>query len=230
MQHANDVKMASQIGVDLLGFDFIPQSPRYVKMISSQAGIIPDFSVERLRALSQQANTPQPQPISISRVGVFADDMPQNIVTRVYNFRLDYIQLHGQESPTFIRNLRATLIPDIRPHLKIIKAISIANREDLEQYKIYENDVDLFLFDTKTPLQGGSGQQFDWSLLQSYKGEVPFLLSGGIGPDDVSRIRSLHHPRMIGIDLNSKFETSPGIKDVVLLQNFIQALNSSSDL
>ena len=97
MQHANDIKIASQIGVNLLGFDFIPQSPRYVKMISSQAGIIPDFSVERLRALSQQTNTPQPQPITISRVGVFADDMPQNIVTRVYNYALDYVQLNEAE-------------------------------------------------------------------------------------------------------------------------------------
>ena len=94
MQHANDVKMASQIGVNLLGFDFIPQSPRYVKMISSQAGIIPDFSVERLRALSQQANTPQPQPTSISRVGVFADDMPQKYrLHAFYNYALDYVQL-----------------------------------------------------------------------------------------------------------------------------------------
>lgn len=228
MRDANNIAAVSALDVDMLGFVFYPQSNRYVATIPRLSKTMMSTQKED-KPLNTDSATSLKKRFS-KRVGVFVDEMAQNIVTRVYNFRLDYIQLHGQESPTFIRNLRATLIPDIRPHLKIIKAISIANREDLEQYKIYENDVDLFLFDTKTPLQGGSGQQFDWSLLQSYKGEVPFLLSGGIGPDDVSRIRSLHHPRMIGIDLNSKFETSPGIKDVVLLQNFIQALNSSSDL
>lgn len=227
MRDAKNIAAVSALDVDMLGFVFYPQSNRYVTTIPNLSkAMMPNPKDDK--PLNTDSATSHTKRIP-KRVGVFVDEMAQNIVTSVYNFKLDYIQLHGQESPTFIRNLRATLTPDIQPNLKVIKAISIALREDLEQYKAYENDVDLFLFDTKTPLQEDCGQQFDWSLLQSYEGEVPFLLSGGIGPDDVSRIRSLHHPRMTGIDLNSKFETAPGMKDVVLLQDFIQALNSDSD-
>ena len=108
MHHADDIKEASLLGVDLLGFDFIPQSKRYVRMISSQAGIIPDFSEERLRTLSKHNNNLQPHSRRISRVGAFADDMPQNIVTRVYNYDLNYVQLNGDEPAVTLENLRYT--------------------------------------------------------------------------------------------------------------------------
>lgn len=79
-------------------------------------------------------------------------------------------------------------------------------------------------FDTKTPLVGGSGKQFDWSILEAYDGDVPFLLSGGIGPDDVARVKAFHHPKMLGIDLNSRFETAPAVKDVEQLRSFVNEL------
>ena len=157
-------------------------------------------------------------------MGVFVDEMPQNIITRVVNFRLDLVQLHGHESPTLIRNLRRTLDPDIRPGIQFIKAISVGSRNDIAAYKDYEDCVDYFLFDTKCPEVGGSGEQFDWSVLQAYDGDVPFLLSGGIGPDDAERIKAFHHPRCIGVDLNSRFETEPGIKDINKLKAFIGQL------
>lgn len=231
MRDAKNIAAVSALDVDMLGFIFHPQSKRYVAAIP-RLPETPISTQKEKKPLSTEpiastASTVKRRP---KRVGVFVDDMAQNIITRVYTFGLDYIQLHGHESPTMIRNLRATLIPDIQPHIKIIKTISIASREDIEQYKAYEHDVDLFLFDTKTPLQGGSGQQFDRSLLESYDGDIPFLLSGGIGPNDAIRIHSLRHPRMAGIDLNSRFETSPGMKDVVLLKDFISLLNSCSDL
>ena len=165
------------------------------------------------------------EPFKPSFVGVFVNDMPQNIVTAVYNYHLDYVQLHGEESPVMIDNLRRTLVPDIVPEIKIIKAISVSSAEDLKRCEQYEGHIDLFLFDTKCKGYGGSGQQYDWSVLKAYTGQTPFLLSGGIGPDDVDRLRAFHHPKCIGIDLNSKFETAPGMKDVTKLQQFLLQLN-----
>ena len=159
-----------------------------------------------------------------SFVGVFVNDMPQNIVTAVYNYHLSYVQLHGDESTVMIDNLRRTLVPDIVPEIKIIKAISVSSAEDLQRCEQYEGHVDLFLFDTKCKGYGGSGQKYDWSVLEAYTGQTPFLLSGGIGPDDADRLRDFHHPQCVGIDLNSKFETAPGMKDVDLLRKFISSL------
>ena len=156
-------------------------------------------------------------------MGVFVDEMAQNIITRVVNFQLDLIQLHGHETPTLIRNLRRTLA-DIRP-VKVIKAISVSSRDDIAAYKDYADCVDYFLFDTKCPSVGGSGQQFDWSVLDGYDGEVPFLLSGGIGPDDAERVRNFQHPKCIGIDLNSKFETESAMKDVAAIGKFLNELH-----
>lgn len=207
MRDADNIRDISALGVDMIGLIFYPPSPRYVQQFSSGAGIIPDYAPD-------MGKTPL-------RVGVFVDDMPQNIVTRVYNYKLDYIQLHGNEPRETLENLRATIVPDIKPNIKIIKAISVSSAEDIKKYKEYVGAADLFLFDTKCKTVGGSGEQFDWQVLQAYDGDVPFLLSGGIGPDDAERIRNFHHPKCIGIDLNSKFEIEPALKDVEKLKQFL---------
>ena len=207
MRDADNIRDISALGVDMIGLIFYPPSPRYVQQFSSGAGIIPDYAPD-------MGKTPL-------RVGVFVDDMPQNIVTRVYNNKLDYIQLHGNEPRETLENLRATIDPDIKPNIKIIKAISVSSAEDINKYKEYVGAADLFLFDTKCKTVGGSGEQFDWQVLQAYDGDVPFLLSGGIGPDDAERVRNFHHPKCIGIDLNSKFEIEPALKDVEKLKQFL---------
>lgn len=207
MRDADNIRDISALGVDMIGLIFYPPSPRYVQQFSSGAGIIPDYAPD-------MGKTPL-------RVGVFVDDMPQNIVTRVYNYKLDYIQLHGNEPRETLENLRATIDPDINPNIKIIKAISVSSVEDIKKYKEYVGAADLFLFDTKCKTVGGSGEQFDWQVLQAYDGDVPFLLSGGIGPDDAERIKNFHHPKCIGIDLNSKFEIEPALKDVEKLKQFL---------
>nr|WP_294837882.1 phosphoribosylanthranilate isomerase [Prevotella sp.] len=208
MRDADNIRDISALGVDMIGLIFYPPSPRYVQQFSSGAGIIPDYAPD-------MGKTPL-------RVGVFVDDMPQNIVTRVYNYKLDYIQLHGNEPRETLENLRATIDPDIKPKIKIIKAISVSSAEDIKKYKEYVGAADLFLFDTKCKTVGGSGEQFDWQVLQAYDGDVPFLLSGGIGPDDAERIKNFHHPKCIGIDLNSKFEIEPALKDVEKLKQFLE--------
>lgn len=207
MRDADNIRDISALGVDMIGLIFYPPSPRYVQQFSSGAGIIPDYAPD-------MGKTPL-------RVGVFVDDMPQNIVTRVYNYKLDYIQLHGNEPRETLENLRATIAPDIKPKIKIIKAISVSSAEDIKKYKEYVGAADLFLFDTKCKTVGGSGELFDWQVLQAYDGDVPFLLSGGIGPDDAERIKNFHHPKCIGIDLNSKFEIEPALKDVEKLKQFL---------
>ncbi len=207
MRDADNIRDISALGVDMIGLIFYPPSPRYVQQFSSGAGIIPDYAPD-------MGKTPL-------RVGVFVDDMPQNIVTRVYNYKLDYIQLHGNEPRETLENLRTTIDPDIKPKIKIIKAISVSSAEDIKKYKEYVGAADLFLFDTKCKTVGGSGEQFDWQVLQAYDGDVPFLLSGGIGPDDAERIKNFHHPKCIGIDLNSKFEIEPALKDVEKLKQFL---------
>lgn len=222
MRDAENIKAVSALGIDMMGFIFYPKSTRYVSMINSEAGTMPDYSEERLATM--RAGAPAQHEQGPLRVGVFVDDMPQNIVSRVVNYQLDYVQLHGHESVVMIENLKQTLMPDIAPNIKIIKAFGIASAADFEQCKPYEGVADLFLFDTQCPTKGGSGQHFNWQLLQAYKGQTPFLLSGGIGPDDADALLQIKHERMVGIDLNSRFETSPAMKDVEKLHTFIEKI------
>ena len=221
LREPENIRDVEALGVDMVGFIFWKDSPRYVSMISANAGIIPDYAWDQ-GARNPHSSLLSPHSSLLSqKVGVFVDDMPQNIVTRVYNYKLDWVQLHGSESPVMIDNLKRTLIPDIKPDIKIIKAISVNTKEDVEKWRQYRGHVDMLLFDTKCKTVGGSGEHFDWSVLDSYDGDIPFLLSGGIGPDDAERVKAFHHPQFAGIDLNSRFETSPGVKDVNLLKEFL---------
>ena len=235
MRDGENIRQVAELGVDWIGLIFYDRSPRNVTMIPTHAGIIPDRAPDGAAApLPSRGGVGSGVCNSPKRVGVFVDEMAQNIITRVVNFQLDLVQLHGHETPTLIRNLRATLDPDIRPGIKFIKAISIATAADLAQTKPYDGLVDYFLFDTRatvpagspagSALPGGSGQQFDWSVLDAYDGDKPFLLSGGIGPDDAERVRVFHHEKCIGIDLNSRFETAPALKDISKLKQFIKEI------
>ena len=158
------------------------------------------------------AEVPSYLPENLKKVGVFVDSTLDDILQHISDYQLDIIQLHGQESPDFAKALK--------PHT-IIKAFNIEKADDLLQTEKYEGIADYFLFDTKGKMVGGNGQKFDWSVLTAYQGKTPFLLSGGIGPEDAESVRSFHHPRCIGIDLNSRFESEPGFKDINQLKTFI---------
>ena len=224
MRETENIREVAELGIDMMGFIFWRESPRFVKMISAQAGIIPDYSEERLRKMRKSPEPTAPIVSRPKRVGVFVDEMPQSIVTRVYNYELDFVQLHGNESAVMIENLKRTLIPDIAPDIKIIKALSIREKDDVKRWREYEGVADMLLFDTKCKTVGGSGEQFDWSVIEAYDGNIPFLLSGGIGPDDAECVLSFRHPQFAGIDLNSRFEISPALKNVDLLKTFIQTI------
>ncbi len=213
MRDARNIHEVSQLGIDWIGLDFIPNSERYVSQIASCAGIIPDYSsLSDLSSdkLSQQKEGPV-------LCGVFADDMPQNIVTRVVNFDLDVVQLNGDESSVMIDNLRRTLDPDIHAGIKIMKRLVITKREDIENYKEYAEEVDYFLFDVQDNLK-------DWSILDTYDGKVPFLVSGNISTEDIENIKALSHPMFYGISVNEKFESAPAVKDVALLKDFLEKI------
>ena len=147
------------------------------------------------------------------RVGVFVNASQEEIMEVAQQYRLDYLQLHGHESPDFCYALQ-------KRGYALIKAFSIATAEDLAHTADYAGRVDYFLFDTKCAGYGGSGQRFDWSLLQDYQGETPFLLSGGIRPEMAADLQRFHHPRWAGIDLNSGFESAPGVKQAETLRSF----------
>ena len=153
-------------------------------------------------------------PQHVRKVGVFVDASLDAIRQHVEDYQLDIVQLHGQESPE---------LKVLKP-LTLIKALNIATPEDLQKTEPYEGLADYFLFDTKGKSVGGNGEKFDWSVLASYQGETPFLLSGGIGPEDAQDVKTFHHPKCIGIDLNSRFETEPGLKDITKLKQFLEAI------
>ncbi len=149
------------------------------------------------------------------KVGVFVNENIDKLLITAEKFALDYIQLHGNESPSYTDT--------VSNHFKTIKVFSILEEKDFESSSAYKN-CDYFLFDTKTKNHGGSGKKFSWELLSNYKGETPFLLAGGIKPNDTSAIKSIKHPKFAGIDINSGFETKPGIKDINAIESFLKEL------
>ncbi|MCR5003967.1 MAG: phosphoribosylanthranilate isomerase [Bacteroidales bacterium] len=150
-------------------------------------------------------------------VGVFVNSSYEEIMVQNIRFGFQYVQLHGKETPAFCRELRDC-------GFKVIKAFSIATERDVRLTKDYEDCCDYFLFDTKCDSVGGSGRTFDWAILRKYEGRTPFLLSGGLSLDNIEEIRAFSHPKLAGYDLNSKFETEPGIKDIEKLKEFIEKI------
>ncbi len=154
------------------------------------------------------------------RVGVFVNPTLDEIQKYNKGFDFSYIQLHGSESAEFCQAVRE------KTGSKVIKAISISSEADLALAGQYEGFVDLLLFDTKCTNFGGSGKQFSWDILRDYRNVLPFLLSGGIGPEDTERLRQFHHPKCLGFDINSRFEIEPGIKDIEKIKTFIKSIQT----
>ena len=220
MREPENILAVNELGIDMMGFIFYAKSPRYVKSINTHAGIIPNMANSKVKD-STETGTRLPE-----KVGVFVNEMPQTVITHAYNYELDYLQLHGDESHVYIDNLKRTLVPDILPDVKIIKALSIREADDVKRWRQYEGHADMLLFDTRCEGYGGSGEQFPWAVLDNYDGNIPFLLSGGIGPDDAERVKAFHHPMCLGIDLNSKFESEPGVKNVEMLRTFVRKIKN----
>ena len=201
MKHPGNIKELSKLPINFMGIIFYAKSPRHADELKMN-----DVNV---------------LPPPIKRVGVFVDSSIDYIMEMITKYNLDLIQLHGTET--------VEVCKELSKKIPIIKAFNISEASDFAQTKPYENVCTYFLFDTKTLLPGGSGQKFDWNILNAYKGNTPFFLSGGISPEDAGRIKKIQHPKLHGIDLNSRFETAPGLKEIELLKQFIKQLNDEQD-
>ena len=153
------------------------------------------------------------------RVGVFVNEPIDDIIEMKKKYSLDYIQLHGGESKEFCTEIKSRL-----SGTGIIKVFPVYDKSDFNICDEYKDVCDYFLFDTKTDNHGGSGKHFDWSILDSYNLNKPFFLSGGISLRDIEGIKGLHHPQLKGVDINSCFEQTPGLKNVNKVKFFIDNL------
>lgn len=197
MKSSTNISELSGLKPDMMGFIFYRESPRYVGH---------EFEIPYLDE-------------SIKKVGVFVNETLEEVLKMSDKHQLDIVQLHGNESPEMCQTIRDS-------SKLVIKAFPVGEFLPLKEMNEYVSSCDCFLLDTKTKDFGGSGQSFNWEVLQNYLFNKPFLLSGGIGEDDIDEIFAMEHPQLIGVDLNSRFEESPGVKDILKLEKFITKLKS----
>ncbi len=198
MTDIDNLQAIAKAKPDYFGFIFYEKSPRFITIET-----LPDFK-------------------SIDKIGVFVNASYDFITENQKQYQLDGVQLHGDEDISYVKALKEKLPQDF----KIFKAISVENASDFKAISSYENYVDMIVLDTKTKLKGGSGEQFDWDLLDYYKAEIPFLLSGGISAEDINNLIQVEkkHTKMIGVDINSRFELKAGLKDVDKVNTFVNTL------
>jgi len=212
MKYQDNITEVAALQPDYLGFIFHEESPRNFE------GFIPEFSKQ------------------IKKVGVFVDKEIGFILDKIKTHQLDAIQLHGSEPPEFCDALRhAELVSashQKKPkqvQVELIKVFSIKDQFDFSVLKSYEEICDFFLFDTKGKLPGGNGYTFDWNVLKNYPSTKPFMLSGGIGLNEVENIKSFLKTEAskycYAIDVNSKFEIEPGLKNIEKLKEFKKQLS-----
>ncbi len=198
MKYPENISQIVALKPDFMGFIFYPKSPRYAEPLDV------DFMLSI--------------PRSVLKIGVFVNEELDDMLEVVKKYNLNGVQLHGSESEDLCYTFKSA-------GLLTLKAFSIAEEADFDKTEDYEGTCDLYVFDTKTPAHGGSGKKFDWSILSAYQGNTPFLLSGGIGPDDAEAIKVIDHPMLRGVDLNSRFEIEPGRKDASRLEEFLKSLS-----
>lgn len=202
MREAANIKAAAALSPDYMGFIFYPKSPRYVAGIPEE---IVGYLKER----------------GIEPVALFVDEPLEKVVETIGRYGFDTVQLHGNESAEYCDALR-------RRGVRVLKAVSIGEKGDIARCRSYDGHADILVIDNKCRSKGGSGKKFDWSLLEGIDCTTPFLLSGGIGPDDAGAVREIYDTmegRMLGVDVNSCFETAPAVKDAAALANFIPHIN-----
>lgn len=196
------LKQLDGLNIDYAGLIFYKDSPRYIgEKIAKEELKNADFDIKK--------------------VGVFVNPEMIDVLDAIDEYGLDAVQLHGDESPE--------MCEDLGSEVEVIKAFRIGNTKDINIDKLvepYDAVCDYYLFDTegKNGEPGGTGQQFDWSLLGKSRIEKPFFLSGGIGLEDAPKLKAFKHSDFYAVDINSKFEKEPGVKDMALILQFLQAL------
>jgi phosphoribosylanthranilate isomerase len=248
MREADNIRDLIQLPIDYMGFIFYEKSARYVSLK-------PELKENKRFQ-------------DIKKVGVFVNANIDFVLQKIKEFDLKAVQLHGKETPQYIKELKVKQgrlkINELKTYksllevetsklenkksdltnfeqkldtielqlerihltfqLEIWKVFSIDDSFNFKETEPYEQVADKFLFDTKTPQHGGSGQKFNWDLLNNYTGQIPFFLSGGISAADTEEVKNIQHPQFYGLDLNSKFEVSPALKDTRMLHKFLFSL------
>lgn len=207
MRQAENIKALIPLAVDWVGLIFYKPSKRFIEADLTQIGFL------RERGGYTRG---------LDRVGVFVNASKEYILEKVYTFHLQKVQLHGDESSSLCNDLK-------KEGISVIKAFSIDEHFNFRSLVNYEIVCDYLLFDTKGKNRGGNGIRFDWKLLDQYKGHTPFILSGGIGPENVDDILNIKHEKFAGIDLNSGFEVEPGLKDAGKIKLFLEELKKGEE-
>lgn len=201
---ADNIKEISRLGIDWIGLDFVADSPRRVRQLASLSGMLPDSPLLECAGLAPGSRL----------MGVFRDEMPQTIVTSIYNFHLDLVRLEGEESTVLIDNLRRTVDPDIRRGLQFVKTLRIERREDLLRAADYAGHADYLLLDLVESAR-------EWL---TDCPPVPFLLRGGQKEAERSPLPDFHHPRLAGYCLGEEMEQAPGRIDAAKVQRLLNSL------
>jgi phosphoribosylanthranilate isomerase len=202
MREPENILSVAALNPDYMGFIFYPPSPRFVGK---------DFML------------PEGFPLLIAKVGVFVNASSEEMIREMKRLSLDYLQLHGNESPEQVAELK-------KAEMKIIKVFSVDEQFDFTKLIPYEPHVDFFLFDTKGKYYGGNAMAFDWEILRHYQYDTPFFLSGGISPENVEKVSSLAALNIHSLDINSGVEVSPGVKDTAkigMIQRQVNELKKS---
>jgi len=197
MRQAANIAAVAELQPDYLGFIFYQKSPRFISEVSA----------ELIKYV----------PSIIKTTGVFVDEEIQIVKQYIIKYNLKAVQLHGKESAIYCQELKSTGV-------EVIKAFGIDENFDFSSLESYLNEVDYFLFDTQTHAHGGSGKVFDWKLLEKYQFNKTYFLSGGIDLVHIETLKNINDPRLYAIDVNSKFELEPGLKDVEKLKEFFKEM------
>ena len=198
MKYPENMKAVIRLSPDFLGFIFYPKSPRYM-------------------AESIKPEDVHDIPSTIKKVGVFVNESVPEISKRMNEYGLDLVQLHGGESPDFCKQVKAMGVG-------VIKVFHIDASIDWEQLRNYQPFTDYFLFDTKSENYGGTGKSFNWEVLNGYDLEKPYFLGGGVSLENIDMVKKTGKNGPLVLDVNSKFETKPGHKDITLLTKLTEKL------
>lgn len=197
MRDAENISQLVQLPINYIGFIFFHKSPRFVGE---------DFDP----AITRQV------PASIKKTGVFVNASEEYVSEKIEKYSLDAVQLHGSESPEYCSKFI--------DRAEVVKAFGIDETFDFTRLDAYADACNYFLFDTKSKQHGGTGKKFEWSVLDKYNGSKPLFMSGGIGPGDAGESSVLSKLPVYALDLNSKFETAPAMKNIEELAAFISEL------
>jgi phosphoribosylanthranilate isomerase len=198
MKHPENIEALAALRPDYIGFICYNLSPRYIA----------DLPAEVLDTV----------PESITKTAVFVNEGVDKINALINRLGFNAVQLHGSESPAFCNALRNKVT--------VFKAFGVDDDFDFAQLNDYVGQVDYFMFDTKTTGHGGSGKTFNWEILNNYKLDVPFFICGGLSPENIATVKEIKHPAFYGVDLNSRFETEPGLKNIDQLRDAFNILRA----